>query len=636
MFAAAVAATLRSGGANMGLGGDIDAPVTARYAAFLSYSHVDAQAARRLHRWLEGYRLPRRLAAGVATVARRAGDARRLGPIFRDIEDLPAASDLSLQVREALAGSAALLVLCSPPAAASVWVSREIAFFRALHPDRPILAALVAGEPAEAFPAALRLDDVEPLAADLRGESRRLGLLKLVSGICRIGLDQLVQRDAQRRIRRVTAVTLVALATALAMALSAAIALAARSDAERQRMEAESLVEFMLTDLRDRLKGVGRLDVLTSVNRRALAHYAGQRLDTLSEDALVRRARILQAMGEDDERRGDLPRALREFVEARRVTAVLLARRPNDVARINAHAQSEYWVALIDWRRDRPSAAQAGFRRYAALAARLVAIEPDNPAWLMEAGYAASNLGMVALRSLDDAPTAERRFSEALALIARASAYRPDDADRLRDLADAHAWLADALRAQGRDDAAMRHRLRERALLADLQRRDPPNQQLAADRLGSDLAIARLLLAQHRVGDAQAVLAGLHRRAAMLAERDPANAANRLQHQMIGLFLARAYLSEHRLSRARVAEAGALLRDCPGPRDATADREITAMCAVVAGALAPGTDAPAPPLPDVRYSPRWDIDFRREAAVLRDYRSTKEERHGHVVNPVGA
>ncbi|WP_052816657.1 toll/interleukin-1 receptor domain-containing protein [Sphingobium fuliginis] len=173
----------------------------AAYTAFLSYNHRDVRAARGLQRRLESYRLPKG--------AMRSDGERRLGPIFRDRDELPAAADLSEAVKQALSRSAALVVLCSPHAAASPWVDKEIRLFRFLHPDRPILAAIIEGEPEEAFPPALQ-DGGEPLAADLRreGDGVRLGTLKIIAGLAGIGLDRLVQRDAQRRVRRVTAVTL--------------------------------------------------------------------------------------------------------------------------------------------------------------------------------------------------------------------------------------------------------------------------------------------------------------------------------------------------------------------------------------------------------------------------------------------
>src|SRR6185369_17764587 len=94
------------------------------------------------------------------------------------------------------------------------WVAEEIETFRRLHPDRPILAAVLDGDPPDCFPQALRAfgrDGTwhEPLATDLRpkADGKHLGLLKLVAGITGLGLDDLVQRDASRRVRRVMAVT---------------------------------------------------------------------------------------------------------------------------------------------------------------------------------------------------------------------------------------------------------------------------------------------------------------------------------------------------------------------------------------------------------------------------------------------
>lgn len=55
-----------------------------RYRAFLSYSHTDSTVARRLHRRLETYRLPRHL----AMTELEGAPPRRLGRIFRDREEL--------------------------------------------------------------------------------------------------------------------------------------------------------------------------------------------------------------------------------------------------------------------------------------------------------------------------------------------------------------------------------------------------------------------------------------------------------------------------------------------------------------------------------------------------------------------
>lgn len=128
-------------------------------------------------------------------------------------------------------------MICSADAAVSPWVKAEIELFRQLHPERPILAALLSGEPSLSFPPALTEGGLEPLAADLRpeGDGQQLGFLKIVAGIAGVPLDALIQRDAQRRIRRVTAITVGALAGMLVMGIMTTLAISARNEAASQR-----------------------------------------------------------------------------------------------------------------------------------------------------------------------------------------------------------------------------------------------------------------------------------------------------------------------------------------------------------------------------------------------------------------
>lgn len=451
-----------------------------RYTAFLSYSHKDAAAAARLHRRLETYRMPKRL---IGTSTSRGPVPERLWPIFRDRDELPAATDLSETVREALARSGSLIILCSPHAARSLWVAEEIETFRNLYPDRPILAAIVEGDPPGCFPAALRAfgrDGTwhEPLATDLRpeGDGPHLGLLKLVAGISGVGLDALVQRDASRRIRRVTAVTAAALVAMLMMAALTLVALNARSEAERQRAEAEGLIEFMLTDLRERLRGVGRLDVLTAVNRRALSYYGEQEaLDELSADSLERRARILHAMGEDDLARRNFPAALAAFREAHRTTAEQLARDPDNPDRIFAHSQSEFWVGNVDYERNRHTAARRPWENYKALADRLLAIDSRNPVWLREAAYADGSLCTLIMVPPVDAAAALRVCGSSLRRMERVAQMQRVDPSLLVALTNRYGWMVDVWSANGRWDLALVHRARHETLAQSLIRSDPNN-----------------------------------------------------------------------------------------------------------------------------------------------------------------
>lgn len=429
-----------------------EAGATGRYKAFISYSHCDTAVAVRLHRRLEGYRLPPRL---VGTETARGAVPGRLTPIFRDIDELPAADDLSTEIKAALADSAALIVLCSPDAKKSRWVNREIELFRDMHPDRPILSALVRGEPQDAFPPALFTPGPdgtprEPIASDLRGDQERLGRIKLIAGLTGIGVDDLVQRDAQRRLRRVMAVTASAIIAIVVLSGLLVAAVRARAEAERQQAEAEGLIEFMLTDLRGRLKGVGRLDIMNAVNARAMDYYGDQSLAGLPDQSLERRARILHAMGEDDEARGDKSAALVKFTEAHRTTSAIAARRPGDPESLFAHAQSEYWLGYMAYRNKDVRNAQSHFQSYLRLADRMVALHPGNARYAREQGYAHGNLCALAMSwTARNLKLASKSCAAAVVAKAQVVKLSPKDGTAWADLANGYGWLGDAYLASG-------------------------------------------------------------------------------------------------------------------------------------------------------------------------------------------
>jgi tetratricopeptide (TPR) repeat protein len=341
----------------------------------------------------------------------------------------------------------------------------------------------------------LTADGREPIAADFRkGGDGKLARLKLVAGLTGVGLDELVQRDAQRQMARISAIAALAFASIFILVALLVAAISARNEAERQRQQAEGLIEFMLTDLRSRLEGVGRLDILGSVNERAIAYYRAQGdLDRLPKPSLERRARVLLAMGEDDQRRGRPDVALADFREAQRVTGTLLAEEPNDPNRVFAHAQSEFYLGYTDYQRDRFAAARPHFQAYLDLARRLGELEPDATRSLRELGYAQGNICSLELSSKAGPAVALAACTRALAAMERVARRLPDDPGVLSDLANRHAWMGDALKAVGRKQEALAHR-REQARIVDrLLKSDPLNASYRQDWMLAQYSIALLL-----------------------------------------------------------------------------------------------------------------------------------------------
>ena len=115
-----------------------------RYWAFISYSSKDDGVARKLHKRLESYRLPRDL---VGRAGRDELVPKRLFPIFRDRDELPLSADLGSSIEDALRASRYLIVLCSRNSATSRWVNEEVRYFKSLGREDRILAIMIDGEP---------------------------------------------------------------------------------------------------------------------------------------------------------------------------------------------------------------------------------------------------------------------------------------------------------------------------------------------------------------------------------------------------------------------------------------------------------------------------------------------------------
>ena len=217
-------------------------PPGSRYWAFISYSHRDEQWSKWLHEGIETYKIPSSL---VARPLRGGSTPRRMFPLFRDREELPGAAELGAQIRQAIEQSLYLIVICSPRAAISSWVNREVQVFKALGREDRLLCLIVDGEPdadahageLECFPPAVRFkvnaageltnEPTQPIAADARPgkDGKNNAQLKLLAGMLGVGFDQLHQRERQRKLRRRVRLTLAGV-FALALVFTGYVALA--------------------------------------------------------------------------------------------------------------------------------------------------------------------------------------------------------------------------------------------------------------------------------------------------------------------------------------------------------------------------------------------------------------------------
>ena len=589
--------------------------------AFLSYSHRDEKLADWLHETLEQYRVPPRLVGQLTDIG---AVPKRLAPIFRDRHELAAAGDLGEEIEEAITGSRFLIVLCSPAAVKSRWINEEIECFKRLHSEDRILAAVIEGEPfasdipgreaEECFPPALRVhydrrgrptaQRAEPIAADLRVESdRQIGLLKIVAGMLGVGLDDLVQRDAHRRHRRHTIITIASLVGMLTASGLAYTAIEARDQARDQRREAEGLVGFMLGDLREKLEPIGRLDVLDSVGTRALKYYEGQNKEDLSDTALTQRSKALTLMGEMANTRGDLDGALARYREAKEGTAEAVRRAPDNPQNLFEHAQNVFWVGYIDYQRGQLDKAAAAFGEYGRLANRMIALAPGNPKYLQERNSAISTLGTV-LMDQRKYRAAANNFQGLLEQSESLVEANPKELDYQKKLSNALAWLADARENNGQLDEAIAHRERQMELVARLWTSNPGDTYFKRDELATRRALSRLFASRGQMREAfeQATLNAAV--LSFLTKTEPENTEWAQAGANVSLERAELQLAAGRTTEARTSgEAGCAAARRLIQRDRTVEMwrtQLQQQCAIIRARIALRTGATVEALAEAR------------------------------------
>lgn len=516
-----------------------------RYKAFISYSHRDKAIANWLHHNLETYRLPKGITA--------ADGAARLHPIFKDREELPAADSLGEAIAVAIESSDALIVLCSPEAAASPWIAKEVDSFKRVHGDRNVFPVIVSGEPPGNFPAPLLVHyengkptegAAEPIAADLRpeGDGKKLGKLKLVAGLTGVDLDSLVQRDAARKQRRMAMVAAASLVGMVGTSGLALYAIDQRNEAREQRAEADGLIEYMLTDLRKQLEPVGRLEVLDGVGKRAMDYYARQKLEDLSATELGRRVRATQLVAEVQNLRGNNEAALPAFEQAARTTAELLARKPDDPERLFNHGQSLFWVGYIAWQHGKMGEARKAMEGYADVSTRLAAMDRSNLEWQMEEAYSLSNLGTM---DFEDGKlrSALEYFRKNLAAVEAIEAREGRANSRAMDRAGAISWISTTLTKLGRIDDAIKVRQRELDLYSEVLSSDPSNNEVRRANVFASGTMGQLLAVSGQKDKAKSFLDPAISEGLAQISADPENTLSR--ELVISALRSRALLNWH-------------------------------------------------------------------------------------------
>ncbi|RZJ09838.1 MAG: serine/threonine protein kinase, partial [Rubrivivax sp.] len=302
------------------------------------------------------------------------------------------------------------------------------------------LKAVVDYVPRRLSDAAARQDDAAIVgqAGELRGDARPdSGLYVLSRFVRRHRLAVAVGSAAVLVLIGLTTVSL----------LQARRAESAEQQAQARRKQAEDVLSYMLGEFSDKLRPIGRLELLDSVGDKALKvlDSAGP----LSAADRLQRAQAMTVIGEVRVSKRDFDGAL----EPLKAANALLAGHPPAVdmapAWFKAQGAAAFWQGEMFFQQQQLAAALERWTRYRQACEEWLQLAPNDLDARRELSYAVSSLGSVQFKSglLDDAAES---FRQAMQLMDGLLQHRPDDVSLQQEWSDTTSWLGSALFTAGR------------------------------------------------------------------------------------------------------------------------------------------------------------------------------------------
>ena len=251
-------------------------------------------------------------------------------------------------------------------------------------------------------------------------------------------------------------------------------AVAAREEADRRRGQAESLIGFMLGDLRARLQQAGRLELLEEVGRQATAYFNAVPPRELSGDELFRRSQSMHQIGQIRQAEGNLKAAVDAYHDSIDFAQQAVARDQTNGEWQLGLATARFYAGEALRVQGDLKGAMREYEAYRDIAQRLVDREPQNERWLLELSYGLG--GVAIIHELEgDLASARRELESAQRNKEDLARRQPADVERREAVATGHYRLGLLLDKLGEVDTALKHHLADLEIRRDLVEHQPDN-----------------------------------------------------------------------------------------------------------------------------------------------------------------
>lgn len=296
----------------------------------------------------------------------------------------------------------------------------------------------------------------------------------------------------------------------------------AKNQAEQRREQAESLIDFMLGDLRQQLQPIGKLKILDQVGDRALDYFAKVPEGDLSPAEMASYAKAMHQIGQVRFELGKMPEAAEAFAASLEMAKGLAASDPDNSQWQFELGQSHFWLGYLRWEERKLDDALVQFEAYLRISKGLVAKDPKNPDWLLELAFSHSNIGSI-YEETDDINGAATSFDESLNIFTILLRHEPASIHLLVEAAGVKQKFGEVLLRRGDLHGAF---ARHSGALHNYEQslvQDPSNAQLISLAGTAKGYLGNVFLASGDLAEALNLFQDDLKAMQLLADRDPEN-----------------------------------------------------------------------------------------------------------------
>ncbi|MEP0175199.1 MAG: winged helix-turn-helix domain-containing protein [Paraglaciecola sp.] len=217
----------------------------------------------------------------------------------------------------------------------------------------------------------------------------------------------------------------------------------AEAIAQQKRLDAESLLGFMVGEFADKLRSVKRMDLLDGISNKALEYFSTEIDESINFNGQFQHAQTLMAMGEVAYSRAKNDEAQQAFTSAKLILDNLFQQQPVKMALLKNLGANAFWLGQLKYDESDFEGAQPLFELYRDYSEKMNELEPDNEDGWLERSYAEETLGVLFMK-LQEYSEAKNAFQVSLKMKKDLIKHKKQDNGLRFDIAKNLSWLVSA------------------------------------------------------------------------------------------------------------------------------------------------------------------------------------------------